>query len=71
VALVRRLLEGWGVPPERLARVHAPVGLAIGADTPEEIAVSVVAEMIAVRRSGSRRRGGVAVESAAPGPAPR
>ena len=59
VALTWKLLDGWGVPPERLDRVHAPIGLAIGADTPEEIAVSVVAEMIAVRRSGSRRRGGV------------
>ena len=39
-----------GVPRERLARVRAPLGLDIGAETPEEIAISVVAEMIAVRR---------------------
>jgi xanthine dehydrogenase accessory factor len=39
-----------GVPAETLRRVHAPVGLEIGAATPEEIAVSVVAELIAVRR---------------------
>lgn len=58
VALTWRLLESWGHAPESLARVHAPVGLSIGADTPEEIAVSVVAEMIAVRRTGSVRRGG-------------
>ena len=58
VALTWKLLERWGVPAERLARVSAPVGLSIGADTPEEIAVSIVAEMIAVRRAGSRRRGG-------------
>ncbi|MGI9077664.1 MAG: XdhC family protein [Gemmatimonadaceae bacterium] len=51
VALTWRLLESWGVPPERLALAHAPVGMAIGADTPEEIAISVVAEMIAVRRA--------------------
>ena len=57
VALTWRLLERWGVPRERLDAVHAPVGVAIGADTPEEIAISVVAEMIAVRREGSRRRG--------------
>ena len=56
VALTARLLADWGVPPDRIARMHAPVGLAIGADTPEEIAVSVVAEMIAVRRAGSTRR---------------
>ena len=57
VALTWRLLERWGVPRERLDTVHAPVGVAIGADTPEEIAISVVAEMITVRREGSRRRG--------------
>jgi xanthine dehydrogenase accessory factor len=61
VALTWKLLERWGVPPERLARVHAPVGLALGADTPAEIAISVVAEMIAERRSGSRRRTGDAL----------
>ena len=43
-------LEKEGVPAERFANVHAPVGLEIGAVTPEEIAVSIVAEMIAVRR---------------------
>jgi len=58
VALTWSLLERAGVPSERLALVHAPVGLAIGADTPAEIAISVVGEMIAVRRQGTRRRGG-------------
>ena len=43
-------LEEKGVPREELARVHAPLGLEIGAQTPDEIAVSVLAEMIAVRR---------------------
>jgi xanthine dehydrogenase accessory factor len=38
------------VPAERFRAVHAPVGLDIGAQPPEEIAVSVVAEMIAIRR---------------------
>ena len=38
------------MPPECLQRVHAPVGLDIGAVSPEEIAVSILAELIAVRR---------------------
>ena len=43
-------LEDRGVPPEELAQVRCPLGVEIGAVTPEEIAVSVLAEMIAVRR---------------------
>lgn len=39
-----------GIPRERLAAVHAPIGVDIGAETPEEIAVSVAAELVAVRR---------------------
>jgi len=46
-----KLLEGEGLPRSHLERVHAPVGLDIGALTPEEIAVAIVAEMIAVRRN--------------------
>jgi xanthine dehydrogenase accessory factor len=45
-----------GVPIEALCRVHAPVGLEIGAVTVPEIAVSIAAELVAVRRG----RGGVA-----------
>ncbi len=43
-------LEKEGIPAEKFRDVHAPVGLEIGAVTPEEIAVAIVAEMIAVRR---------------------
>ena len=38
------------MPPECLERVHAPIGLDIGAVTPAEIAISILAELIAVRR---------------------
>lgn len=42
--------EKEGVPRERLERIFAPMGFEIGAITPEEIAISVVAEMVACRR---------------------
>jgi xanthine dehydrogenase accessory factor len=44
------------IPPEMLRRVHAPIGLEIGAVTPQEIAVSILAELIAVKHGkvGSR-----------------
>ncbi len=48
---ILRELEKEGIPAALLERVHAPMGLDIGAVTPEEIAVSVVAEMIALRRN--------------------
>ena len=40
-----------GIPQELLDRIHAPIGLSIHAQTPEEIAVSILAEIIQVRRS--------------------
>lgn len=48
-----KVLEREGVPVERIERVHSPIGLDIGALTPEEIAVAIVAEMIAVRRNAA------------------
>jgi xanthine dehydrogenase accessory factor len=66
VALTWKLLEGQGIPRTRLDQIHAPVGLSIGADTPEEIAISVVAELVATRRSGSRRRGGMPLREISP-----
>jgi xanthine dehydrogenase accessory factor len=51
-------LEERGVPREALATVQAPLGLDIGARTPEEIAVSVLAELIAVRRGADPSRAG-------------
>jgi xanthine dehydrogenase accessory factor len=47
--LLYRSLLGRGVSPERLGQVHTPVGLDIGARTPEEIAVSIMAEVLMVR----------------------
>lgn len=44
-------LRGTGHTDAELERVHSPIGLAIGADTPAEIAVSVVAELVSVRAS--------------------
>ena len=49
ISIVKEL-EKEGIPREKFERLTAPMGLDIGAVTPEEIAVSVVAEMIAVRR---------------------
>jgi xanthine dehydrogenase accessory factor len=42
-----------GIPRERLLRVHAPIGLDIGAETPEEIALAIMAEIVRVRRGGT------------------
>ncbi len=50
VLSIYRELQNEGISPEKFDRVHAPVGLDIGAVTPEEIAVAIVAEMIAFRR---------------------
>ncbi len=55
---VRATLEALrreGIPRERLAGLHAPIGLDIGAETPEEIAVSVAAELVLASRGGTGR----------------
>jgi xanthine dehydrogenase accessory factor len=52
-AKVRRIfdvLTAEGIPADRLGQVHAPIGFDIGAITPAEIAVSILAQLIAVRR---------------------
>src|SRR5437588_2314642 len=49
VARIYDALVADATPPEHLERVHAPIGLDIGAVTPQEIAVSILAELIAVK----------------------
>ncbi len=56
VGKARERLADRGIPPAAFERLHAPVGLDVGARTHEEIAVAVVAELIAVRRTGSSPR---------------
>jgi xanthine dehydrogenase accessory factor len=48
-------LNQQGLSGKKLARVHSPIGLGIGAETPEEIAVSIMAEILMLRGSGSGR----------------
>ena len=52
ILIYQRLLQ-QGVSPERLRAVRAPIGLAIGALTPEELAVSIMSEIIMFRHGGS------------------
>lgn len=52
-------LTARGFTPEQVARLRTPLGVSIGAQTPEEIAVSVLAELVAVRRGGVPERGWV------------
>jgi xanthine dehydrogenase accessory factor len=53
VISVYQALEKEGFRPEEFERVYAPTGLEIGALTPEEIAISITAELIAVRRNAA------------------
>lgn len=50
VIQIFKTLEEEGLPAQLFERVHAPIGLDIGAITPEEIAVAITAELIAIRR---------------------
>ena len=47
--VIDRLREA-GVPDEQLKKIHAPIGLDIGAVTPEEVALAILAEIVAERR---------------------
>ncbi len=52
VQAVRHNLENMGFDPAKVDHVRAPIGLEVGAETPEEIAVAIMAEIVAVRRGG-------------------
>ena len=54
--VLKAALKKRGVADDRLARLHAPAGLDLGAITPEEIAISILAEIVAARR-GKQSRG--------------
>ena len=54
-AALKATLAKRGVPAERLAKLKAPAGLDLGAITPDEIAISILAEIVAVRRSAHSR----------------
>jgi xanthine dehydrogenase accessory factor len=56
---IRRGLELKGESPEKLARLRAPAGLDIGAENPEEIALSIMAEIVAERRERTERKSAV------------
>jgi len=48
-----KALKQKGVPAEKIARVHSPIGLELQAETPEEIAVSILAEILMIRNKGT------------------
>jgi xanthine/CO dehydrogenase XdhC/CoxF family maturation factor len=52
---IRTHLKREGISQESMKRLHAPIGLDIGAQTPEEIAVAIMAEIIMTRRGGDGR----------------
>jgi xanthine dehydrogenase accessory factor len=52
VAIVRKQLEEEGLPPDDIAKVYSPIGLRIGAVTPQEIAISILAEIVRHKRLG-------------------
>ena len=55
-AETKKLLLADGLEESELARIHSPLGLELNAETPEEIAVSIMAEIIMLRRGGTGAR---------------
>lgn len=52
-SIVIERLRQTGVAEDQLEKIHAPIGLDIGAVSPEEVALAIIAEIVAVRRGGS------------------
>jgi xanthine/CO dehydrogenase XdhC/CoxF family maturation factor len=52
-SITRKAILQMGVPAELVAKIHAPLGLELNAETPEEIAVSIMAEIIMLRNGGT------------------
>ncbi len=67
---VREYLKGRGICGSRVAEVHGPAGLDIGAERPEEVAVSILAEIVALGAAGARAAEEAAETEAAPAGAP-
>ena len=55
VRFVLEMLEKQGIAKERLQEVFTPIGIPIGAESPAEIALSIIAELVCVRRKGSQQ----------------
>jgi xanthine dehydrogenase accessory factor len=68
-ATTQRELHAAGVPQEQLERVHSPMGIELQAETPEEIAVSILAEILMWRDRGTGTSMSAASPKAAPAPA--
>lgn len=56
-ALVHTQLAELGLPQERIDALHAPIGLSIGAKTAQEIALSILAEIVSVKNSRQQTEG--------------
>jgi xanthine dehydrogenase accessory factor len=66
VAVIRDRLRGEGVPEDLLGRIRGPIGIPIGACTPEEIAVSIAGELIRTRRGFEAAHGSASFPASRP-----
>jgi xanthine dehydrogenase accessory factor len=66
VAALKHQLVADGLSPEALTRLHGPAGLAIGAIGPDEIALSILAEIVQTRRRAARKKARTEEEARAP-----